>query len=76
MLLLFPVGDKKDVTVPLVALSENIPPKTKTQSECLEDELDLDMELENIGALVSIKPKQVKVCIMADLETWSFIILL
>jgi hypothetical protein len=40
-------------TVPVPSLSENIPAKIKTPSECLDDELDLDLELD-IGNVVSI----------------------
>ncbi|PNF39618.1 Coatomer subunit beta' [Cryptotermes secundus] len=47
---IIPVGKKDTDTVPVVPLSENIPAKTKTQSECLEDELDLDLELD-IGSV-------------------------
>jgi hypothetical protein len=62
LLLLFsPAIDKKDTaTVPVVPLSENIPAKTKTQSECLEDELDLDLELD-IANVVSISTRNVTV---------------
>jgi hypothetical protein len=71
-LLFSPFVGKKDIAV---SLSENIPTKTKTQSECLEDELDLDLELD-IGNVVSINTKDVKVCLVTNFEVLSFIILL
>jgi hypothetical protein len=52
-----------------VSLSESVPLKSKTQSESLEDELDIDLELDNIGSLVSINPKYVKVCLIANFES-------
>jgi hypothetical protein len=64
--LLFPfspvVGEKDTAAVPVLSLSESVPSKIKTQSESLEDELELDLELDNIGSLVSINSKHVKVC--------------
>jgi hypothetical protein len=76
LLLLFsPAVDEKDTTtVPVVPLSENMPAKTKTQSECLEDELDLDLELD-IANVVSISTRNVTVCLVTHFEVLSFIIL-
>jgi len=46
-------GKQGTATVAVPLLSENIPTKAKTPSECLDDELDLDLELD-IGNVVSI----------------------
>jgi len=46
-------GKQDTATVALPLLSENIPTKVKTPSECLDDELDLELELD-IGNVVSI----------------------
>lgn len=46
-------GKQDTATVAAPLLSENIPTKAKTPSECLDDELDLDLELD-IGNVVSI----------------------
>lgn len=75
LLLLFsPAVGKKDTdTVPVVPLSENIPAKTKTQSECLEDELDLDLDLD-IGSVVSISTINVMVCLVTNSQVLSFLI--
>jgi hypothetical protein len=59
--LLFPfssvVGKKDTSVVSAPSLSESAPSKTKTQSEFLEDELDLDLDMEDIGPVVSINPQ-------------------
>jgi hypothetical protein len=74
-LIFCPVIDKEDTaTIPVVSLSENIPAKKKTQSECLEDELDLDLELD-IGNVVSISTRDVTVWLVTNFEVLSFIML-
>jgi hypothetical protein len=68
------IGKADTATVPIVSLTENIPPKPKTQSECLEDELDLDLDLD-IGNVVSISTGEVTLCLVTNFQVLSSIML-